>query len=76
MYHIIACKEMSWFWLQMINFDVQENMWVLGLDVWRFLFADFFLMCGGCKPSLLHGQDICGWGSIPLGKLSFKLSSE
>jgi hypothetical protein len=26
----------------MINFDVQKNMWVLGLDVCRFLFADFF----------------------------------
>jgi hypothetical protein len=45
----------------------------LGVWVGHFkvgLFVGCFLMWG-CKSSLLHGHDLCGQGSIPLGKLSF-----
>jgi hypothetical protein len=35
-----------------------------------------FLACGGFETSILHQQDLHGWGLIALEKLTFELTLE
>jgi hypothetical protein len=40
------------------------------------LFIGLFLTCGGFETSILHQQDLHGWGSIALEKLTFEMRIE